>query len=345
MKEDLYELLGVDRDVDASALKKAYRKQAMRYHPDRNPDNEEAEAMFKSVSYAYEVLSDEDRRSVYDRYGHAGLEQSGGGGYRDVNDIFSNFGELFGDLFGFGGARVSRRGADLRLSLRLTLEDCLAGFEEEIQVPRHRNCQPCGGSGAASGSSPVACKTCGGRGQVVVNRGFIAMRSTCPSCQGAGQVIETPCKQCGGAGQERIHDSIKVKIPAGVDDGNRLRLPGKGEDGPPGGEPGDLYVVIQIEEHHRFERAGDDLQALLDIDMIQATLGDSIVFEGIDGPVDVTVPPGTQPNKVIRGPGEGMPSLRTPSQRGKLNLLVRVSIPKEINQTQRDLLERFRDES
>ena len=206
MKEDLYELLGVERDVDASALKKAYRKQAMRYHPDRNPDNEEAEAMFKSVSYAYEVLSDEDKRSVYDRYGHAGLEQSGGGGYRDVNDIFSNFGDLFGDLFGFGGARVSRRGADLRMAMRLTLEDCLKGFEEEIQVPRQRDCRACGGTGAAPGTAPVVCKTCGGRGQVVINRGFIAMRSTCPTCQGTGQIIETPCSQCNGVGQEQYHD-------------------------------------------------------------------------------------------------------------------------------------------
>ncbi|MEE2755741.1 MAG: molecular chaperone DnaJ [Myxococcota bacterium] len=345
MREDLYELLDVDRNADAATLKKAYRKKAMMYHPDRNPDDAEAEAKFKDVSYAYDVLSDDEKRSIYDRYGHEGLEQSGGGGgFQDVGDIFSNFGDLFGDLFGFGGARVSRRGADLRLSLQLSLEECWSGFEREIEIPRTVSCTLCGGSGAKPGTSPKTCGTCGGRGQVAVNRGFIAMTTTCPTCQGAGQVIETPCPRCHGQGRERIEETVLLKVPAGIDDGMKLRVSGKGEDGPPGGEPGDLYVVIRVLQHDRLERNGDDLQGLLEITMTEAALGTKATFEGIDGPVDVTVKPGTQPNAVIRVPEKGMPNLRRKGRRGSLQLLVRVAIPTRLTMTQKKLLESF-DES
>tara|TARA_B100001093_G_scaffold370619_1_gene355581 strand:- start:191 stop:1228 length:1038 start_codon:yes stop_codon:yes gene_type:complete len=344
MREDLYELLNVDRNADAAALKKAYRKQAMRYHPDRNPDDAEAEAKFKEVSYAYDVLSDDNKRSVYDRYGHDGLEQSGGGGgFQDVGDIFSNFGDLFGDLFGFGGARVSRRGSDLRLTLQLSMEECWSGFEREIEIPRTVSCSTCDGTGAKPGTSPKICATCGGRGQVAVNRGFIAMTTTCPTCQGLGQVIESPCVRCNGQGRERINESVLLKVPAGIDDGMKLRVTGKGEDGPPGGEPGDLYVVIRVKQHDRLERNGDDLQGLLDINMVDAALGTEVVFEGIDGPVTVTVKPGTQPNAVIQVPGKGMPSLRRKGRRGSLQLLVRVAIPTRLSKAQASLLASFNE--
>ena len=259
--DDYYELLGVPKDAEASAIKKAYREQAMKYHPDRNSDPE-AEDRFKKIGDAYSVLSDENKRQVYDRYGHEGLKNQGFSG-SSAQDIFNSFGDIFGDLFGFsGGGRRSHRGADLRIKLILNLEECLKIQEQKIKIPRKISCRGCDGSGAEPGSQVQTCPTCQGRGQVAVGRGFISMSTTCPSCHGEGKFIPNPCHECRGKGQIQEEREVKVTIPAGVETGNRLRLSGMGEGGPPGGESGDLYVHIEIEEHPRFERHGADLLQL-----------------------------------------------------------------------------------
>jgi molecular chaperone DnaJ len=344
MREDFYELLDVQREADAAELKKAYRKQAMRFHPDRNPGDSEAEERFKAVSAAYEVLSDENRRAIYDRYGHEGLENQGmGGGFSDASDIFSNFGDLFGDLFGFGGQRAVRRGSDLRLGIQISLRDCFNGLKRDLEIPRSILCSGCDGSGAAKGTSPVSCGTCRGRGQVAVNRGFVSMTTTCPACRGRGQSIASPCKTCRGGGTEVIHDTVSVDIPPGVDDGMKLRLTGKGEGGPPGGEPGDLYVIIHTEQDPDFQRAGDDLQAALSIDMVSAALGTTLEFETLDGVVKVDVRAGSQPNRVIRLPGKGMPSVSNPKRRGDLHLVLDVVVPTSLSTAQKGFLKQFRD--
>jgi molecular chaperone DnaJ len=316
----------------------------MRFHPDRNPGDTEAEERFKAVSSAYEVLSDPNRRSIYDRYGHDGLENQGmGGGFSDVSDIFSNFGDLFGDLFGFGGQRAVRRGADLRLGIQLSLQDCFQGLKRDLEIPRTVLCTGCRGSGAATGTKPVSCATCRGRGQVAVNRGFISMTTTCPSCRGRGQTIEKPCITCNGDGTEVSRDTVSVEIPPGVDDGMKLRLTGKGEDGPPGGEPGDLYVVIHTEKDSTFLRSGDDLQAALAVDMVSAALGTSVEFETVDGPITVEISAGSQPNRVIRVANRGMPNVSNPRRRGDLHLVLDLIVPTSLSPNQRALLEQFQD--
>jgi molecular chaperone DnaJ len=342
MSDDYYELLGVPRDVDSGTLKKAYRRLALQYHPDRNPDDPAAEEQFKAVSEAYEVLSDTEKREIYDRYGKDGLNSQGyGGGFSDVSDIFSHFGDMFGDFFGFSSG--SRRGADLRLTVRLTLEECFTGISRSVEIPRAVNCDTCDGSGAKPGTQPQVCGTCGGRGQVAVNRGFISMATTCPSCRGAGRVIAHPCAPCSGSGVTRVSETITVQIPPGVDGGMKLRVEGKGEEGPGGLPPGDLYAVVDTIEHARLERHGAELLGELEMTFVDACLGAQLSFEALDGAVNIDVRPGTQPGELLRIPGRGMPSVRRGQARGDLHLKVTVKIPLTLSTGQRALLAGFED--
>ncbi|MCA9558692.1 MAG: molecular chaperone DnaJ [Myxococcales bacterium] len=342
MREDYYVLLGVERDVDAQSLKKAYRKAAMACHPDRNPGDAEAEARFKAISEAYGVLSDPEKRRIYDRYGHEGLEGSGFQGFGDLGDIFGAFGDLFGEMFGFGGRRArQRRGADLRYDLSMTLEECLTGAEPTLEIPRDVPCEACAGTGAADGTRPKTCGTCGGRGQVAVNRGFISMATTCPRCRGGGQIIESPCTTCSGRGTQQRVDKVTVKVPPGVGHGMKLRVTGKGDPGPEGAVPGDLYVLIHVPEHKHFERHGDELLGEVDVDMVQAALGTEVEVPTLDGTATVAVQAGTQPGTVVRIAGEGMPRLNGGGARGDLHLRVNVTVPTGLSDAQRGLLEEF----
>jgi len=346
MPDDYYELLGVPREADDRALKKAYRKQAMQYHPDRNQGDAAAEERFKAISEAYGVLSDPQKRQIYDRYGKKGLENQGHSGFSDIGDIFSHFGDLFGDLFGFsGGGRRGQvaRGPDLRMQMDLTLSECLTGIERTVEIPRTVDCGTCDGSGAREGSQTNTCGTCRGRGQVAVNRGFIQMRTTCPTCNGEGRVIENPCGTCKGSGGQRITDKVIVRVPAGVDHGMKLRVTGKGERSPtPGGPAGDLYVVIAVADDDRFERHATELLGEVELDMVQACLGTTVDFETLDGQAQLDVEPGTQPGSIIRLRGKGMPSVDRGRGRGDMHLRVVVRIPTELDDAQRELLEAFR---
>ena len=339
MPADYYDLLGVSRSADAKEIKKAYRKLAMQYHPDRNP-TAEAEAKFKELSEAYEVLSG-DKRSIYDQYGHEGLKGQAGG-FNNAEDIFS----MFGDLFGFGGGGGRRRtrtprGSDYRFDIEVELEDCLERHEKEITVPYEKTCTPCDGSGAAPGSTPSTCSTCRGQGQVTIDHGILRMRQTCPSCQGQGQVIKKKCKRCKGSGKEPNEKKITLQIPAGVDHGMRLKLEGKGEPAPANGQPGDLFVVIHVADHAHFQREGQTLAREFKVDMITACLGGEIEVEGLDRTLTVKVPQGTQPEDTIRVPNEGVPKVNG-SRRGDLYLQVVVEIPTQLNKIQRGHLEAFR---
>ena len=345
--DDYYDLLGVDRDADDAALKKAYRRAAMKFHPDRNPGDTEAEGKFKAVSEAYEVLGDPKKRQVYDRYGHDGLKNQGFGGFGGVEDIFSHFGDFFSDLFGgFGGGRRAARnqGKSLRLDLEVTLEHCLTGIERTVEIPRSMFCDPCDGSGAEPGTDPETCETCAGHGQVIMARGIINMQTTCPRCHGAGQHIPHPCDACNGKGRRRVESKVKVKIPPGVDTGTKLRLNGQGEGPPkPGGTAGDLLVVIHVEDHPQFERHGEHLLGELSVDIVQATLGAEIDVTTLDGTVPLEVEPGTQPGSVLRLSGEGLPFLDGRSGRGDLHMRVQVQVPTAITEEQAALLRAFAD--
>ena len=346
MPVDYYESLGVSKDADASALKKAYRKLAMKYHPDRN-DTPEAEAKFKEISEAYEVLSDDEKRQIYDRFGHEGLKgQMGGGGFSSAEDIFSQIFDGFfgGGGFGGGGRRRNRRpkGADYQIEEEITLASCLHEQDREIVVPYEKECGNCDGSGAAPGTAPTRCSTCHGHGQVAIDHGIIRMAQTCPTCRGQGTIIKKRCKKCKGDGKVPDEQTVKVHIPAGVDNGMRLRVKGKGEAAPAGGDPGDLYVVFRVEDHPTLQREGESLVTDLPIDLITACLGGSLTVDGIDGEVEVQVDPGAQPDDVIKVSGEGMPRLNS-SSRGDLFLRVVVQIPKSLSSSQVAHLEAFRD--
>lgn len=343
--DDYYELLSVDREVDDAGLKRAYRKAAMQWHPDKNPGDDDAEARFKAVSEAYEVLSDPHKRQIYDRYGHDGLKNQGFGGFGGVEDIFSHFGDFFSDLFGGfggGGRRPRNQGKSLRLDLGVTLEECLTGVERTVDIPRTMVCDPCEGSGAKPGTKPEPCETCGGHGQVVMARGIISMQTTCPRCRGAGQTIKEACGACDGAGRRRTESKVKVKVPPGVDTGIKLRLAGQGEGPPrPGGAPGDLLVVIHVAEHAQFDRHGPDLLGELSLDIVQATLGAEVEVSTLDGEVPVDVEPGTQPGAVLRLRGRGLPFLDGRSGRGDLHLRVQVQVPTSVSEEQAALLRAF----
>ena len=350
-KRDYYEVLGVARDTDEGALKSAYRKLALENHPDRNPDDPAAEERFKEASEAYAVLSDADKRRAYDRFGFAGAGAGGGpGGFPDFGDV-GNVNDLFNDLFGdLFGARSNRRragrgqrGADLRYNLEIELRDVLEGHEAQIQIPKMRPCETCGGNGARPGTHPEACSRCHGSGQMVLQQGFFRIARPCDACSGAGEIVRDRCRDCRGSGRSEGLQSIKVKVPAGVDDGMRLRLTGEGEAGIAGGPSGDLYVVVSIKEHPLFEREGSDLHCRVPISFVQATLGAEIDAPTLEGRVKLKVPAGSQTGKVMRLRGKGVPSIRS-SARGDQLLHLFVEVPTRLSSRQRELLEEFAEE-
>lgn len=346
-KRDFYEVLGVPRNVDAAELKKAYRKLALELHPDRNPGDNEAESRFKEASEAYQVLSDPEKRSMYDRFGHDGPRGAGGfgGGFSNVNDIFSAFGDVFGDLFGgggfggFGGGGRPSRGADVESQVELTLAEVASGAGKDVKVRRRAACNECSGTGAAPGTSRERCPQCRGRGQVVHSQGFLMISTTCPHCQGAGEVVAKPCPSCKGNGLRLVEENLQVNVPAGVEDGSTLRLMGRGE-AVPGGRPGNLYVHIRVAADPRFERDGADLHTVLPISFSQAALGASLKAPSLDGEVDVSVESGTQPGDTLVLRGRGLPRLQ---ERGKGDLVihVRLMVPKNLNAEQAEALRAF----
>ena len=343
-KHDYYDVLGVSRDASVDEIKKAYRRLAVKYHPDKNPNDKAAEEKFKEAAEAYSVLSDAEKRARFDRFGHGGM----GGGVGFDPGQFTDFADILGDLFGFGDAfgggrrRGNRamRGSDLRYDMDLAFEEAVFGKEASIEVPRAVNCATCSGSGAKKGTTPVSCSMCGGRGQVRYSQGFFAVARTCPQCNGSGKVIKDPCADCGGAGRVREQKTLTVKIPPGVDDGTRLRLSGEGEAGTSGGPAGDLYVFISVDPHARFSRRDYDIHAEESVSFTQAALGAEITVETVHGDEVLKVPPGTQPNHVFKLRGKGVPWVDG-SGRGDHFVHLTVRIPAAVDARQRELLEEY----
>ncbi len=348
MERDFYNTLGVSADASADDIKKAYRKLAMKYHPDRNPDNSEAEEKFKSATEAYEVLGDLDKRKIYDRYGMAGLKDSGYSGPGDFNDIFSSFGDIFGEMFGggFGGrGGGSRRqgpvqGNDLRYDLSIDFMEAIHGVEKELELTKKDTCWTCEGTGLRPGHKAETCSTCNGRGQVIHAQGMFRVQTTCPHCHGEGQMITDPCTDCNGEGLVNKSKKVSLKIPAGVDSGARMRLRGEGEGGRKGGPPGDLYVIIYVDEHEFFKRHGSEILCQIPLTITQATLGDSIEVPTVHGSHELKIPAGTQPGKIFTIRAEGVPSLRG-GGRGNMLVEIKVIIPKKLCKKQKELLKEF----
>jgi molecular chaperone DnaJ len=341
-KRDYYEVLGVDRAADDQAIKSAYRKLAHKFHPDKNPGDKTAEDSFKEASEAYSVLSDPEKRARYDRLGHAnggGFQDFGFGGAASINDIF---GDIFGEMFGGGRQRRPRtRGQDLRYHLEISFEEAAFGTTARINIPRSKPCSSCRGNGAKTGTSPRACPTCGGTGEIRLTQGFFSIARTCHHCHGSGRVIVDKCPDCGGAGARREEAVVEVKVPPGVDTGTRLKLGGEGEAAPVGGgTPGDLYVVVQVREHPVFRREDTEVLCEMPVSFTQAALGASIDVPTLDGPTKLKVPPGTQTGKVFRIRGKGIPSLQG-GGRGDQHVRVFVETPTHLSKEQRELLERF----
>lgn len=342
---DYYEVLGIQRGATNDEIKKAYRRLAMKYHPDRNPDDAEAIEHFKEVQTAYDVLSDSKKRQAYDQFGHAGVEGMtgagggyGGGGFSGFGDIFDS---VFGDIFGGGrGGEQIFRGADLRYDLELSLEEAVTGTTVKIRVPKHVVCETCDGSGARPGSSAVTCSTCGGVGQVRMQQGFFAIQQTCPACRGMGKVIEDHCTSCRGEGRVRDNKTISVKVPPGVDDGDRIRLTGEGEAGINGGPPGDLYVQVRVEEHPIFTRDGADLFCEVPISFATAALGGDLEVPTLEGRVNLKVPAETQTGKLFRLRGKGVRTVRS-AAKGDLICKIMVETPVNLNRKQKELLQQF----
>jgi len=340
-KRDYYDVLGVSREVESSDLKKAYRRLAMKYHPDRNPDNADAESKFKEAKEAYEVLSDGQKRAAYNQFGHAGVSQGGPGGQANAGfrDVFD---EVFGDIFGNrgGGQQRAHRGADLRYNLEISLEEAVFGTTSTIRIPNRKDCKGCDGTGGAPGSSPSECQTCSGVGQVRMQQGFFSIQQTCPRCHGKGKTITDPCRECGGQGWVREQKSLSAKIPPGVDNGDRIRLSGEGERGDQGGPSGDLYVEISVREHPIFARDGNHLYCEVPISFPAATLGGDLQVPTLDGQVNLKVPPETQTGKLFRLRGKGVRSVRG-SGVGDLMCRVVVETPVHLNKKQKELLKTF----
>ncbi len=350
MKRDYYEVLGVPKDASQEDIKKAYRKLALKYHPDRNQGDKEAEERFKEAAEAYEVLHDPEKRRVYDAYGHEGVTSGTGfSGFSSHEDIFGAFSDLFEDLFGFGGGFRSsggglrpEAGADLRYDLSISFEDAVKGTETEIEITCLDTCTQCGGTGMPAGSQPVTCPTCGGRGQVIRSQGFFRVSSTCPHCSGRGVIISNPCTKCQGHGRVRKQHKVKVRIPPGVDTGSRLRLKGEGEAGVRGGPRGDLYIVINVEPHEFFVRRGNDIYCPISISLVQAALGDTIEVPTLDGTTAFEIPPGTQHGERFKLKGKGVPDLRGFAT-GDQVLEIRVVTPTRLTERQKELLKEFED--
>jgi molecular chaperone DnaJ len=343
-QRDYYEILGIRRDADPEEIKRSYRRLAMGYHPDRNPGDKEAEEKFKEASEAYEVLRDPEKREIYDRFGHEGLKGTGFTGFRGFEDIFSTFGDIFEDFFGFGttrsGRTMARAGADLRYDLTIPFLDAAFGKELNIEIPKFMKCDYCGGSGAEPGTFPSTCSTCRGHGQVSRTQGFFTISTTCPNCQGEGQVIHTPCSECRGQKRIRKKKNLSLKIPPGIETGSRLRLRGEGEEGDRGGPPGDLYVVIHVESHEFFERDGDDSVCQVPISFFQAALGDDIEVPTLNGTRKLAIPRGTQSGQLFRLKGEGISHMRGHG-RGDEIVQVIVKTPTKLTKRQEELLREF----
>lgn len=347
-KKDYYEVLGVNKDASEEEIKKSYRKLAMKYHPDRNPDNPKAEEQFKEAKEAYEMLSDDQKRAAYDQYGHAGVEQgAGAGGFGGGAGFGDAFGDIFGDIFGGGrqggGQRNNvYRGADLRYNMEISLEDAAKGTETKIRIPVQAACETCKGTGAKTGKSPVTCSTCGGHGQVRMQQGFFSVQQTCPKCHGSGKVIkdEDKCGTCHGAGRQKINKTLSVKIPAGVDEGDRIRLTGEGEAGVNGGPTGDLYVVVHLKQHEIFQRDGGNLHCEMPISFSTAAIGGEIEVPTLGGSAKMKIPAETQTGGVFRLKGKGIKPLRQ-SESGDLMVHVVVETPVKLTEKQKDLLREF----
>ena len=348
-KKDYYEVLGVKRDASEDELKKAYRKLAMKWHPDRNPDNPKAEEHFKEAKEAYEILTDSQKRAAYDQFGHAGVDPSAGGA-AGAGAGFGGFGDAFGDIFGdiFGGAgggggrgrSTVYRGADLRYNLEISLEEAARGTETRIRIPAMEECETCHGSGAKPGTKPTTCTTCSGHGQVRMQQGFFSIQQTCPRCQGTGKMVANPCGTCSGSGRVKKHKTLAVKIPAGVDEGDRIRLSGEGEAGVNGGPTGDLYVVIQIKQHSVFTRDHNDLHCEMPISFTTAALGGEIEIPTLDGYAKIKIPAETQSGKVFRLRGKGFKGVRSTAH-GDLMCHVIVETPVSLTSRQKELLQEF----
>ena len=344
-KRDFYEVLGAAKDATPAEMKKAYRRLAMKYHPDRNPDDKDAEDKFKEVKEAYEVLTDENKRAAYDRYGHAGVDQSAGGGGAGAGNFSDIFGDVFGDIFGGGGGggrgrSASSQGADLRYTLELDLEEAVKGTNVEIEVPTLVTCGECVGSGAKKGTTPISCTTCGGAGQIRMQQGFFSVQQTCPTCRGKGKMIKDPCGKCRGQGRVEKRKKLSVKIPPGVDTGDRIRLSGEGEAGDLGGHAGDLYVQVAVREHNIFVRDGRDLYCEVPISFCDAAIGGDLEVPTLDGRVKLKVPGETQTGKLFRLRGKGVAPVRGG---GPGDLLCRISVetPVNLSKKQKDLLKDF----
>ena len=349
-KRDYYEVLGVDRTASAEDIKKSYRKLAVKFHPDKNPDKKAAEEQFKELGEAYEVLSDPQKRAAYDQYGHAAFDRrtggfSRGGGFHDPFEIFREVfgaGNIFDDLFGGGRSDPTQpqRGDDLRYDMEIDFEEAAQGCEKEIKVTKPERCDVCGGSGAESGSKSRTCPTCGGRGQIISSRGIFSIAQTCPSCQGAGRVIDKPCRACHGAGRRETESKIKLRIPAGVDTGSRLRSSGNGEAGLRGGPSGDLYVVLHVRPHELFQRDGDDLLCDVPVSFVQATLGAEIDVPTLSGKANVKIPPGTQPGATFRLKGKGVKNVQGYGH-GDLHVRINIEVPTQLTAAQKAKLQEF----
>ncbi|THB64612.1 MAG: molecular chaperone DnaJ [Desulfovibrio sp.] len=349
-KRDYYDVLGVGREAGEDEIKRSYRKLAMQFHPDRNPDDPDAEQNFKEAAEAYEVLRDPNKRARYDQFGHAGMDANGFQGFSSSEDIFSAFSDIFSEFFGFGRTRSRgggprpQSGADLRYNLSIDFRAAAMGEEVTLHLPKNVDCEECGGSGAEPGTSPETCPQCGGTGQMQQSQGFFRIAVTCPSCRGQGQIIPKPCKQCRGLGVVEEVRELSVRVPAGVDNGSRLRLRGEGEPGIHGGPPGDLYVVIHVEEDEVFRRQGQDLILTREISMVQAALGDKIevptLGEGDDEFVTMKIPKGTQSGKVFSLRGQGLPYLGS-AHKGDLLVEVIVNTPTSLSKKQEELLKEF----
>ncbi|QFU23979.1 molecular chaperone DnaJ [Shewanella eurypsychrophilus] len=342
-KRDYYEVLSVGRDSSEREIKKAYKRLAMKFHPDRNPGDKDAEANFKEVKEAYEILTDSDKKAAYDQFGHAGVDpnRGGGGGHADFGDVF---GDVFGDIFGGGrrggGQRQAARGSDLRYNLELSLEEAVKGLTKELRIPALAACEPCDGTGAKKGSKPTTCGTCHGQGQVQMRQGFFAVQQACPTCHGRGKIIKDPCNKCHGEGRVEKSKTLSVKIPAGVDNGDRIRLSGEGEAGEFGAPPGDLYVQVSVREHSIFVRDGNNLYCEVPISFGKAALGGGIEVPTLDGKVNLKIPAETQTGRMFRMRGKGVKSVRSHAV-GDLLCKVVMETPVNLNERQKELLREF----